>query len=181
MNELTCILLIFLILIIVLIFIYIYIYNKLQKSIIRINEAETEIDNTLRKKYDLLVQMEKIINDKTNLKQNNFKDLNKKDIKISNFEFDRILSKIYITFIKIKSDYPIELDQKEFRDLMIELKINEEKVESAKVYYNKFTTKLNDLIRSFPSNIVSRIHKIEEHNYFDNKNLNDDDILDFKF
>ena len=30
--------------------IYIYLYNKLQKNIIRVNEAESEIDETLRKR-----------------------------------------------------------------------------------------------------------------------------------
>ena len=61
----------------ILVGIYISIYNKLQKKLIRINEAECEIDDTLRKRYDLLTQMESLINASTKLKQNNFKDLEK--------------------------------------------------------------------------------------------------------
>ena len=60
------------------------------------------------------------------------------------------------------------------------LKIIEEKSDAAKSYYNKYTTSLNLLIKKFPSNIIARIHGIEERFYFDNKNMNDNDILDFK-
>lgn len=161
--------------------IYILIYNKIQKNIIRINEAEAEIDETLRKRLDLLKELEIIINSNTNLNQDNFKDFNKDNFKISNFDMDRKLSKIADTFNKIKADYPDDLEIESFRNLIVELKINEEKNESAKAYYNKYTTKLNSLIKKFPSNIVARIHKESERNYFDNKDLKDDDILDFKY
>lgn len=157
---------------------YIMTYNRLQKYTIRIQEAESEIDEALRKKYDTLVQMEKVINDTVNLKQNNF--VNFENSKMSNFEVDRRLTKIADTFTKIKNDYADELDIEAFRNLIVELKISGEKCDSAKTYYNKYTTDLNMIIKKFPSNIVARMHNIKERLYFDNKNMNDDDILDFK-
>ena len=157
---------------------YILLYNKLQKYLIRINEAENEIDETLRKKYDILVNMENEINTNTNLSQENFKDF--ESDKMSNFEADRKLTKINDIFKKIKEYYYDDLDNETYRNLCTELKIIEEKNDSAKSYYNKYTTDFNILIKSFPSNIISRIHKMEERSYFDNKNLNDSNILDFK-
>lgn len=167
-------------LLVILVSLYISIYNKLQKKLIRINEAECEIDETLRKRYDLLVQIESMINDATKLKQNNFKDI-EKDTEISNFEFDRMLTKATNTFSKIWQDYPVELDKEEFRQLLTDLKINEEKNEASKSYYNKYTSELNELVKKFPSNIVASIHDIDERLYFDNKEMNDDNILDFKY
>lgn len=158
--------------------IFIAIHNRLQKYIIRIKEAESEIDETLRKRYDLLVSMENVINSNTDLDQNNFKDFEKE--KMSNFDADRKLSKIKETFKMIASDYPDKLDNESFRNLLTEIKITEEKSDAAKAYYNKYTTSLNMLIKKFPSNIVASICHIEERNYFDNKNMNDKDILDFK-
>lgn len=160
--------------------IYICIYNKLQKNLIRIQEAEAEIDETLRKRYDILVQIESYINSNIDLNQNNFKDFKKENLQMSNFEVDRKLSKIVDTFNKIKLDYPDDLDTETYRTLMTSLKINEEKNEASKSYYNRYTTKLNMLVKKFPSNLIARIHNMEEHLYFDNKNMNDDDILDFK-
>lgn len=162
----------------ILFFIYIVIYNKLQKYVIRIKEAESEIDETLRKRYDLLSSMESLINSNTDLKQDNFKDF--ETDKMSTFDVDRKLSKIKEIFKMIVSDYPDKLDNEAFRNLLIEIKIIEEKSDAAKAYYNKYTTSLNMLIKKFPSNLVATMSHIEERSYFDNKNMNDKDILDFK-
>ncbi len=157
---------------------YVLIYNKLKKYIVRIKEAESEIDETLRKRYDILLSMEEVINSSTELNQKNFEKFEKE--KMSTFDVDRKLSKISEVFKKIKEDYRDNLDNENFRNLAIDLKIIEEKNDAAKAYYNKYTTSLNMLINKFPSNIVARICNIEERNYFDNKNMNDKDILDFK-
>lgn len=158
--------------------IYIAIYNRLQKYVIRIKEAESEIDETIRKRYDLLLSMEGVINSNTELGQDNFKDF--ESDKMSNFDADRKLSKIKETFRMIGADYPDKLNNEAFRNLLIEIKIIEEKSDAAKAYYNKYTTSLNMLIKKFPSNIVASICHIDERLYFDNKNMNDKDILDFK-
>lgn len=178
MEIITIIVLILIALAATLIAGYIFLYNKLQKCIVRINEAESEIDETLRKRFDLLTNMEKVINSSTELEQNNFKDF--ESDKMSNFEADRKMTKVTDTFKKIREDFPDKLDNDNFRNLSTELKIVIEKSDAAKVYYNKYTTSLNLLIKKFPSNIIARIHQIEERSYFDNKNMNDKDILDFK-
>lgn len=157
---------------------YIFIYNKIQKRLVRIKEADAEIDETLRKRHDILLSMEKAITSSTEVKENNFEDFSKE--KMSNFDADRRLSKIAENFKKIREDYPDELDNESFRKMVTELKIVEEKSDAAKAYYNKYTTSLNMLIKKFPSNIIARIHGIDERMYFDNKNMNDKDILDFK-
>ena len=160
---------------------YILTYNKIQKNVIRIYQAESEIDEALRKKYDYLVQLEGIINENTDLKQDNFKDFTSEEVKLSSFDADRKLAKIDDTFKKIKLDYEKELNTDAYRSILTSLKINDEKLDASKIYYNKFTTKLNLVIKKFPSNIIARIHGVKEHLYFDKKNMSDDDIFDFKF
>lgn len=178
MEKITTIIFIVIALIALLVITYIIIYNRLQKFVVRIHEAEAQIDETLRKRYDLLHSMEKTINDATEVKENNFEDF--KTNMTSSFDADRRLSKIKETFRKIREDYPDQLDSDTYRSLLTELKIVEEKSDAAKAYYNKYTTSLNMLIHKFPSNLIARIHGIEERLYFDNKNMNDKDILDFK-
>ena len=180
MNPVVICILVIVALAAVLTIVYVLTYNKIQKYMIRINEAESQIDEALRKRYDILVSMENIINENLNLKQNNFADLKDGEAKISNFEMDRRLTKVEDLFKKIRSDYMEELDFEAYRTLLVDLKISEEKNEAAKKYYNKYTTKLNELIRKFPSNIIAKIHSIKAHLYFDNKDMSDDDILDFK-
>ena len=80
--------------------VYILMYNRLQKYTVRIKEAENEISDSLKKRYELLIKIEQEINNSTDLKQNNFKDFNPDTL--SNFEIDRKLFKIMSTFEKIK-------------------------------------------------------------------------------
>ena len=157
---------------------YIAIYNRLQKCIIRINEAESQIDDSLRKRYDILLAMEKIINEQAHLNQDNLSEF--KSDEMSNFEVDRKLTKIADLFKKIKFDYDKELDTPAYKDNVIELKKNDEMCDAAKSYYNKYTTDLNMLVKKFPTNVIAKLHGINARAYFDNKNMNDEDIFDFK-
>ena len=68
----------------------------------------------------------------------------------------------YINLIsKVKADNVDFADAKETKKLSNEEKKIDEKLQAAKSYYNKYTSEMNDLIRSFPSNIVSRMHRFD--------------------
>ena len=178
MDTAVLIILTIILLIIGMVSSYITIYNRLQKCIIRINEAESQIDESIRKRYDVLTSMEKTINDETHLNQDNFSEFKKSEM--SNFEVDRKLTQIEDLFKKIKLDFEKELDTPDYREKVISLKKNNELCDASKTFYNKYTTKLNMLVRRFPTNIIARIHGINTRLYFDNKNMSDNDILDFK-
>ena len=47
-------------------------------------------------------------------------------------------------------------------------------------YYNENIVGYNTFIRKFPYNIIGIILKYEEKMFFDGKDLNDDNIKDFK-
>ena len=160
---------------------YVYNYNKLQHSKTKIEHAECLIDESLRNKYDLITQYEKIIKDEVDIEKNFLKDFSKlKDENISNFELDRKLIE-YINIInKVKADNNSLGDNKELKKLSAEEKKIDEKLQAAKSYYNKYTSEMNDLIRTFPSNIVSRMHGFEIKTFFDGKNMQDDVVNDFK-
>lgn len=141
------------------------ILGKQRKNVIRIETAKEQIIKTLDDRQNLLTKMEDIINKNTEVKQNNFENFNKEDL--SNFELDKKLSKIADTFKKIKSDYQIELDTEDFRKLLTELKMNEEKNEASKKYYNKYAENLNNEISHFPSNIIAKMTKTKKKDTFD--------------
>lgn len=159
---------------------YINIYNRYQNYIIRINEAEANIDSTLRKRFDLLNKSTGII--KANTKKEDALDLILKlrSKKLTNFELDRQLYEAINEFNKFKEDFP---DLKMNEGFMkIELGINETEAEivASRKYYNDIITDYNKLVRTFPSNIVAKISKYKIRTYFDGKNMEDDIINDFK-
>lgn len=160
---------------------YVFNYNKLQHAKTKIEHAECLIDESLRNKYDLITQYDKSIKDEIEIDKNFLKDLHKlKQDNISNFELDRKLVEYTNIINKVKSDNPEIIDNKEFKKLFANEKKIDEKLQASKSYYNKYTSDMNELIRSFPSNIVARLHGFEIKTFFDGKNMQDDIVDDFK-
>lgn len=160
---------------------YIFNYNKIQSINIKINESESIIDNELRNKYDLIIRSSSIINKLLKKEVTYFKDLeNLKKENISNFEMDRKITEGENLIYKVKNDFKSLNENDEYLDIINSLKNCDEILEAAKSFYNKYTTEINLLIKKFPTNIIAIIHKIKTKNYFDGKNMFDDEIKDFK-
>ena len=175
------IILIAIILIGILIISYIYNFNNLQEKNIKINESESIIDNELRNKYDLIMKSSTTINKLLKKEVTYFKDLEKlKKDNISNFDLDRKIVEGENLIHQVKNDYKSLEDNEEYISIINDLKDSDEILEAAKAFYNKYTTEINLLIKKFPTNIIAKFHKIKLRNYFDGKNMFDDEIKDFK-
>lgn len=159
---------------------YVYEYNNLQHSKTKIDQAEVLIDEALRKRYDVLTKIDTLFINEVD-KKSFFKDLDKlKETNISNFDLDRKLTEYFNLIDQIKIDHTELNENKDLKSFLSENKKVVEKLNAAKSYYNKYTAELNDLVRAFPSNIISRIHGIQIKSFFDGKNLEDDIVDDFK-
>lgn len=160
---------------------YVYQYNKLQHSKTKIDHAECLIDEALRDRYDILTRADKLIKTELDIDKTYFKGLDKvKNENISNFDLDRKLTEYVNLLEQIKLDNPDLSGNKGFKDIASENKKASEKLQAAKSYYNKYTSELNDLIRTFPSNVVARMHGIVIKPFFDGKNMEDEIVDDFK-
>ena len=165
----------------ILIISYIYNFNNLQEKNIKINESESIIDNELRNKYDLIMKSSTTINKLLKKEVTYFKDLEKlKKDNISNFDLDRKITEGENLIDQVKNDYKSLNDNEEYISIINDLKDSDEILEAAKSFYNKYTTEINLLIKKFPTNIIAKFHKIKLRNYFDGKNMFDDEIKDFK-
>ncbi len=160
---------------------YVYQFNKLMHSKTKIDQAEYLIDEALRNRYDILIRADKLIQTELNSDKTYFKGLDKiKKEDISNFDLDRRLTEYLNLLEQIKIDNPSLAEVKGFKDIQSDNKKEGEKLQAAKSYYNKYTSELNDLIRTFPSNVVAKMHGITIKAFFDGKNLEDTIIDDFK-
>ena len=159
---------------------YINIYNRYQNYIIRINEAEANIDSTLRKRFDLLNKAIGII--KSNTKEEKVLTMitNLRSKKLTNFDLDRKIYEAINEFLKYKEDYPDLKLNEDYMKIDLGLSETEAEIVASRKYYNDIITDYNRLVRSFPSNIVGKLSKCKIRNYFDGKDMNDDIIDDFK-
>jgi len=159
---------------------YINIYNRYQNYIIRINEAEANIDSTLRKRFDLLNKSIGIIKSNTDKEKvlENITSLRSK--KLTNFELDRKLYEAINEFSKYKEDYPKLKNNEGYMKIELGLSETEAEIVASRKYYNDIITDYNKLVRTFPSNLVAKISKYKVHTYFDGKDMNDEIVNDFK-
>ena len=155
-------------------------YNRFQEFIIRANAAEANIDSTLRKRYDLLNKSINIIKKHTKEKNNILESIDKmKSKKLSNFELDRQLYESINEFNKYKENEELSSNE-EFLKIDLSLFESESEIVAARKYYNDIITDYNKLVRTLPAMIVAKVSKYPLKNYFDGKDMNDEDIKDFK-
>ena len=161
--------------------IYAYLYNRLQDFKLKIDEAESILDEELRNKYDKVYELQTTVLKLSKVNEKEFQELdNIKKEDISNFELDRKVIEVYNKLETIINDYEKIQTKKEVIELLNEIKKLDARIESAKLFYNKYINESNTMVRKFPSNIIAKIHRIQIKNFYDNKDLNDDTVKDFK-
>ena len=156
------------------------IYIKFQDFIIKIKEFEGKIDDTLRDKYDDLLKINNIVKEKINTDKEIIDDLeNIKTDEKTSFEIHRILKESFNKLDFIKKQYD-ELNTEDVNKLFYEINEMDESLNAYIKYYNENIVDYNTYIRKFPYNIIGIILKYKEKSFFDNKDLNDENIKDFK-
>lgn len=157
-------------------------YNKFNELSIRINEAEANIDNILRNKYDAIQRAVSIIKGNTKIDEEIFEEIVKlRSRKISNFDLDRKLVTATNELFKLKEIHKELFDTSdELKKIIKLIKSDDERIITLKEYFNNNVTKYNKLIISFPTNIVALLNKYKTKLFFDRKDMNDEDYNDFK-
>lgn len=150
-------------------------YNRIQDCIIRINEAEVNIDNVLRKRFDLLNKSIGIIQNVTKTKEEILDIIVKlRSKKITNFELDRNLYDAINEFNAYKEKYPELKNCEEYLKIEINLFESESEIVALRKYYNDIITDYNKLVKNFPSNIIAIIKNYSIKSYFDGNNLEEE-------
>lgn len=157
---------------------YILTYNKFQSYIIRANEAEANIDATLRKRFDLLNKSISII--KANIKTD--KEVMEMIVKLrsrklANYDLDRQLYEAINEFHTYEEKYPELRISESFMKIGISLNESEAEITASRTYYNDTITEYNKMVKMFPSNIIAKISKYKFKTYFDGKKLEETDDL----
>lgn len=143
--------------------------NNFNEYNIRINEANENIDNTLKKRYDLLNKSIDIIK-KVLVKDDDdiIKTITEiRSKKLDNYELDKKLYLAIEEFNNYTDEY-IELnDNNDYNKIQINLINSETDIIALKEYYNDNVKKYNKLINKIPFNLIAKFKKYEEKQLFD--------------
>lgn len=179
--NLFCLFLILVIIVASSAIVYISYFNKMQFLRTKIEKASEVIDETLQKRYDLLIKANDIVKSTLNDNKEYFKEyIQLKSQKVTNFELDKKLKEAFNLLTKFKDDYQELNDNKELKEIFSNIKESDETIAAITSYYNKNTNELNDFIRKVPSSIVARFHQFKISDFFDVKDMTNDVYNDFK-
>lgn len=178
MNTLNIIALILVILIILisLITILFRCHNEKLESIVKnLDNTEKECFDKLKIKYDFIVRLINIIEDKYKVESKIFDDVNKMKIdSIKSYKNEKILNKCYKEILQIKEDNKKTKEVRSFKDIINDYEDNELLIISLRTYYNKYILEYNNLIKKFPYNIIAKIKKYQLRTLLEGKELVND-------
>jgi LemA protein len=151
---------------------YIYIFNNFQNLAIKINEAETNINSALNKKFDLLNRSISVVKGNIKIKNEILENIVKlRSRKMDDFELDKELEAAEAEFNIIKEENQSLKEINNFNKICSTLTEAKEQLVAAKLYYNDCVVKYNKLIRYFPSNILALIFKYKEKPFYQNVDI----------
>lgn len=150
------------------------IYNSLISLKTRSEEAWSDIDVQLKRRYDLIPNLVNAVKSYAKHEKEVFekvtearsKALEAKDIKTQEKAENQITQALKSVFAVAES-YPDLKANQNFLNLQEELSDTENKIQASRRFYNANVRDLNIKIKSFPSNIIASIFSFKEKDLFE--------------
>lgn len=155
-------------------------YNKFKLAIIKIDEAENNIDVLLEKKIELLERTRPIIKKELKLKEflDDIEFLNESEI--NHFEMNNSLKELYDELNKVLDENEKLFKSEALVSILEELSDNEEAILGSTKFYNDNVVIFNQLVGAFPSNIVAGIWHYKRKEFYNNEKREMYEILNEK-
>jgi len=154
--------------------------NKFVFNIIKLDKAEEDIDIYLEKKSELLKRTIPIV--KKELKMSEFleelNDFNEKEM--SNFKAHTILKGCYNELFKVLDDHEKLMKSDVLLSILEDLNDNEEEIIGAVKFYNDTVVTYNQLVSSFPANILAVVFRYKKREFYNNEKREMFEILNDK-
>lgn len=165
-----------LIVVAVVLFAIIFLYNNLVRLRNKTENAWAAIDVQLRRRYDLIPMLVKIVQSYASHERVAFQDVTiartsaltiqgRSELATANDHISSCLRKVFA----IAEAYPDLKANENFSGLQEELSETENLLAYARQYYNDTALKFNDRVRTVPYNAIAEIFKFQEREYFRNE------------
>lgn len=160
-----------LIVIVVLILLYILVkYNKLVKLRNRVNRSKSGIDVYLTQRFDLIPNLIESVKGYTKYESSTFEkmiEMREKYNKDKILKDGEKLNKEYNDLLVKVEAYPELKASEQFLSLQKNLAKMENQLQAARRIYNMDVNIYNDAVYTFPSNIIAKVFRFKEAEYFE--------------
>lgn len=165
---------ILIIIVVVLLLVLAVLYNRFVKLKVRVKEAWSDIDVQLKRRYDLIPNLVETVKGYANHESQtlqNVTDARTKAMGAQNIEeqaeAENMLSGALKSLFAVSENYPDLKANQNFLELQRELTDTENKIQSARRFYNTNVRDLNISVDSFPNNIIASIFNFKKEEFFE--------------
>jgi LemA protein len=168
------ILYIVLLIIAVLVLAVIFIYNSLIIKRNRVDEAWSDIEVQLKRRYDLIPNVVETVKGYMAHERNVLENVTKARTQAmvaktaeDHTKAENMLSNTLKTLFAVAENYPDLKANANFLDLQRELADTENKIQAARRFFNSTVLEYNTLLQTFPSNLIANIFRFSPKEFFD--------------
>ena len=158
---------------------YIATSNKLNRAVVKIDEALSGVDVALTKRYDVLTKMIEVVksyakHEKETLFEviNLRKGMSIEEINNENHKMDENYKKINV----IAESYPELKSSENYKTLQQSILDVEEHLQAARRLYNSNVSSYNQMVVSFPTSIVASSKKMTKKDFFEAEETKKEDV-----
>lgn len=178
-------------LIVVLALVVIVIYNSLVVLKNRTDEAWSDIDVQLKRRYDLIPNLVETVKGYAAHERSVFENVTKaRTVAMSAeqsgdpkkiAESENMLSETLKTLFAVSENYPQLKASDNFIELQRELRDTEDKVQASRRFYNSNVRDLNIKVQTFPSNIIAGMLGFTKRDFFEIENSKEKEPVKVSF
>src|SRR2546421_3999084 len=152
----------------------IYSFNRLVRLRVRVDNAWSQIDVQLRRRYDLIPNLVETVKGYAAHEREVFEQVTAARAQAQSAQSvaDQATAENQITrglrqLLAVAENYPQLKANENFLSLQEELTATESKIAYARQFYNDQVAELNTRIQSFPSNVIARAGRFQPRHFFE--------------
>ena len=176
------------IIIIVIVLYFVYIYNRLITLRNRGKESLSDIDVQLKRRYDLIPNLVKIVQAYAKHEKSIFENVAKLRSQAMNGDkslndqakIEDELSKNIKSLFAVAENYPDLKANENFLELQKELVDTENKIQASRRFYNTNVLALNTSVEVFPKNIIASIFNFKKMEFFEVEDTKERENIEIK-
>lgn len=149
-------------------------YNRFIRLGVRTDEAWSDIDVQLKRRYDLIPNLVETVKGYATHEREAFENVTKARANAmgaqgveAHAKAENMLTGALKSLFAIAEAYPDLKANQNFLELQRELSDTENKVQAARRFYNGNVRDLNTAVDSFPSNLIARAFRFLKREFFD--------------
>jgi LemA protein len=160
--------------VVVILLVIVYIYNSLVRAKVRTDEAWSDIEVQLKRRYDLIPNLVSTVQGYATHEKSVFEDVAKVRTQAlsattvgqaaqADNQFQTALKSIFA----VAENYPQLRASENFQELQSEITDTEDKIQAARRFYNGAVRDLNTRIQTFPTNLLAGMLGYKLREFFD--------------